>query len=136
MSFSRGSSPPRDRMRVSAPPALAGTFFPLSRLGSPSAAYHHSVSLIPKGRQIPAYPSRFSLCMWTIRASQGALVVKSPPASAGDVRDLRSIPGSGRSPGGGHGHPLQYSCLENLMDRGAWQATGRGVAKSRTRLGD
>ena len=52
-----------------------------------------------------------------------AAVVKNPPANAGDVRDLGSIPGSGRSPGGGHGNPLQYSCLENPMDRGAWQAT-------------
>ena len=49
------------------------------------------------------------------------LVVKNP-ANAGDVRDLGLIPRSGRSPGGGHGNPLQYSCLENPMDRGAWQA--------------
>ena len=54
------------------------------------------------------------------RASQMALVVKNLPANAGDIRDLGSIPGSGRSPGGGHGNPLQYSCLENPMDRGAW----------------
>ena len=52
-----------------------------------------------------------------------ALAVKNPPANAGDVRDESSIPGSGRSPGGGHGNPLQYSCLENFMDRGAWKAT-------------
>ena len=51
-------------------------------------------------------------------------------ASAGDVRNTDSIPRSGRSPGGVHGNPLQYSCLENLTDRGAWQATVRGVAKS------
>ena len=61
-----------------------------------------------------------------------ALVVKNPPANAGDVRDTSSIPGLGRSPGGGHGHPLQYSCLENPMDRGAWQATFHKVTKSRT----
>ena len=48
--------------------------------------------------------------------------IKNPPANAGDVRDASLIPGSGRSPGGGHGNPLQYSCLENLMDRGAWWA--------------
>ena len=48
---------------------------------------------------------------------------KNPPANAGDIRDVGSIPGSGSSPGGGHGNPLQYSCLENLMDRGAWRAT-------------
>ena len=49
-------------------------------------------------------------------------MVKNPPASAGDIRDAGSIPGLGRSPGGGHGNPLQYSCLENATDRGAWQA--------------
>ena len=50
-------------------------------------------------------------------------VVKNPPANAGDMGDAGLIPGSGRSPRGGHGNPLQYSCLENPMDRGAWQAT-------------
>ena len=48
-----------------------------------------------------------------MRASQGALVVKNLPANAGDIRDVGSVPGSERSPGGGHGNPLQYSCLEN-----------------------
>ena len=57
------------------------------------------------------------------------LVVKNPPASAGDIKDVGLIPGSGRSPGGGHGNSLQYSCLENPMDRGAWQATIHGVTK-------
>ena len=56
-------------------------------------------------------------------ASQVALVVNSPPANAGDVGDAGSIPGSGWSPGGGHGNPLQYSCLENPMDRRARKAT-------------
>ena len=65
-----------------------------------------------------------------------ALELKDLPANAGDVRDLSSIPGSGRSPGGGHGNPLQYSCLENPMDRGAWRATVHRVAKSQTRLSD
>ena len=60
------------------------------------------------------------------------LVVKNPFASSGDVRDVSSIPGSGRSPGEGHGNPLQYSCLENPMDRGAWQATVHRVAESDT----
>ena len=50
----------------------------------------------------------------------GGLVVKNPPASAGDARDTGLIPGWGRSPGGGNGNPLQYSCLENATDRGAW----------------
>ena len=62
------------------------------------------------------------------------LVVKNPPANAGDVRDTGSIPGSGRSPGEEHGNPLQYSSLENLMDRGAGWATVHGVAKSQTQL--
>ena len=52
------------------------------------------------------------------------------PANAGDLRDVGLIPGLGRSPGGGHGNPLQYSCLENPMDRGAWWAMVHGVAKS------
>ena len=80
--------------------------------------------------------------MW---ASQVALVVKNPPANAGDIRNVGSIPGSGRSPGGGHGYPLQYSYLENSMDggaqwarvhmdRGGWWARVHRVAKSRTQL--
>ena len=69
-------------------------------------------------------------------AFQEVLVVKNPPASAGDLRDEGSIPVSGRSSEGGHGNPLQYSCLENPTDRGAWQATVHRVAKSRTQLRD
>ena len=57
------------------------------------------------------------------------LVAKNPPANAGNIRDAGSIPGSGRPSGGGHGNPLQYSCLENPMDRGAWQAIGHRVAQ-------
>ena len=55
-------------------------------------------------------------------------------ASEGDIGDVGSIPGSGRSPGEGNGNPLQYSCLENPTDRGAWRATGHGVAKGGTQL--
>ena len=65
-------------------------------------------------------------------ASQVAPVVKNLPATAGDIRDEGLIPGSGRSPGGGYGNPLQYSCLENPMDRGAWQATIHRVTQSCT----
>ena len=65
---------------------------------------------------------------------QVVLVVKSMPANAGDFRDAGSIPGSGRSPGGGHGNPFQYSCLENPMDRGTWWATVHEVAGSQTLL--
>ena len=63
-------------------------------------------------------------------------MANNPPVNSGEVRDAGSIPGSGRSPKGGHGNPLQYSCLENPMDRGAWQATVYGVAKSWTQLSD
>ena len=65
-------------------------------------------------------------------ASQVALVVKNPPARAGDIRDTGSIPGLERAPGGGHGNPLPYSCLENLMDRGAWRAIVHRDSKSWT----
>ena len=62
-------------------------------------------------------------------ASQVALVVKNPLANAGNIRERGLIPGVGRSLGGGHSNPLQYSCLENPMDRGAWQATVYGVTR-------
>ena len=61
-------------------------------------------------------------------------MVENSPASAGDIRDVGSIPGSGRSPGGGHGNSLQYSCLENPTDRGAWWVAVHRVAQSCTRL--
>ena len=67
--------------------------------------------------------------MW---ASQVVLVVKNLPADAGDIRDMGSIPGLGRFPEEGHGNPLQHSCLENPVDRGAWRATIHGVAQSQT----
>ena len=66
-------------------------------------------------------------------------MVKNLPATAGDIResrDMGSIPGSGRFPEGGHGNPLQYSCVENSMDIGAWQTTVYGVTKSWTGLSD
>ena len=69
----------------------------------------------------------FLVLFW---ASQVALVVKNLPANAGDARDTGSIPGWGRSLGVGNGNPLQYSCLENPMDREAWWATVRGARKS------
>ena len=65
--------------------------------------------------------------------SHVALVVKNLPINAGDIRGV-SIPGSGRSPGGGHDNPLQHSCLENPKDRGAWWAIVQRVSKSRTQL--
>ena len=76
-------------------------------------------ALVPLGRR-----SR------VVEASQVALVVKNPPANAGDIRDAGLVPGLGRYPGGEHGNPLQYSCLENPMDRGARLAIVHRVAKS------
>ena len=75
--------------------------------------------------------------MWHIINCWASLVtrlVKNLPANVGDTRDGGSIPGLGRSPEDGNGNPLQQSCLENFMDRGAWQATVHGVAKTWTRL--
>ena len=67
------------------------------------------------------------------RASQMAQVVKNPPANAEDLRGKGLIPGLGRSPGGGHSNPLQYSCLENPMDREVWWATvHKGYTESDT----
>ena len=70
--------------------------------------------------------------IYCIMGFLGALVVKNPPANARDISDVGSIPGLGRSPGGGHGNPLQYPCLGNPVGRGTWQATVRRAAKSRT----
>ena len=78
----------------------------------------------------------FNYYLYYFWASQVVLVVKSPPANPGDKRDGGLIPGLGRSPGEGYGNPLQYSCLKNLMDRGACQSTVHRVAKSQTRLSD
>ena len=64
----------------------------------------------------------------------GGTMVKNPPANAGDTRDASLIPGLGISPGEGHGNPLQYSCLENSMDRRAWWTTVHGVTNNWTRL--
>ena len=72
----------------------------------------------------------FSQVRMTNRASQMALVVRNLPANAEDIRVMGSIPGSGRSAGGGHGNPLQYFCQENPMDRGAWWVTVHRTAQS------
>ena len=89
------------------------------------------------GAQCEAWTSSFlreDLC--NCCPFQVVLVVKHLLANAGDIRDVGLIPRSGRSPGRGHGNPLQYSCLENSMDRGAWWARVHSVAKSRTRLSE
>ena len=67
-------------------------------------------------------------------SSQVTLVIKNLPANVGDIRDVGLIPGSGKSPGEGNGNPLQYSCLENPMDRGAWRATVHSIIRSQTQL--
>ena len=86
---------------------------------------HRTVSpASDRRRVIGGVGSDFFLAFWG--ASQVVLVVKNLPANAGDVRDPSSIPGLGRSPGGEHGNPLQYSCLENPMDRGSWWAMIHG----------
>ena len=69
---------------------------------------------------------------FTLRVFLGGAVAKNPTANAGDTGDVSLIPGSGRSPGGGSGNPLQYSCTGYPMDRGAWWATAHGVSKSWT----
>ena len=76
------------------------------------------------------------LFLYRTKLHSGGRVVKSWPARAKAAREEGSVPGSGRSPGGGNGNLLQYSCLENLMDTGAWWAAAHGVAKSQARLTD
>ena len=109
MPFSRESSWPRDQVQVS---CFASRFFTVwTTMVSPNKSY---LSLLG--------------------VSQVALVIKNPPAHAGDIKDTGSILGCERFPGGGHGILLQCSCLENSMDRGAWWASVHGVTKSQTQL--
>ena len=74
--------------------------------------------------------------LWLSNMNEGFPGGSEVKVSACNAGDLGSIPGSGRSPGEGNGNPLQYSCLEDPMERGAWWATVHGVTKSRTRLSD
>ena len=76
----------------------------------------------------------FNCYLHRFRASQVELMVKNSPVHAEDLRDMGSIPGLGRSLGGGQGNPLQYLCLENPIDRGVWWATAHRVAKSQSHL--
>ena len=82
--------------------------------------------------------ARNSVLTYMRKGFPGGSVVNNSPANAGDPRDMGSLPGWGRSPGGGHGNPLRSSCLENPMDRGAWQATvdGVGLQRVQTQLSD
>ena len=74
--------------------------------------------------------------LMNVGVSQVVLVVKNSLVNAGDIRDVGLIPGLGRSPGGEHGNPLQYSCPENPMDRGSWWSTVHGVMNGQTHLSD
>ena len=120
-----------DNSRISSPPSL-----PRSSDGKESVCNARDQDLITGSERSPGEGNGSPLqssCLINIihiGASQVALVVKNLPANAGDVKDMGSIPGLGRSPGGGYGNPLQYSCLENPMDRGAWWAAVHRVAKS------
>ena len=99
----------------------------ISRFSSVAPSEHRN--LFPRRCwEVPAAVEREPA--WASRRLRG----EEPPASAGHTRDVGSMPGSGRTPGGGHGNPFQCSCLENPTDRGAWRATVHGVAKSRTQL--
>ena len=99
-------------------------------LGRQEAGEHVSGTGRKTGNRRLAEPHLPTFATSDLRASLIAQSVKNPPANAGDIRDPSSIPGSGSSPGGGNSNPLQYSCLENPMDRGAWRATVHGVVKS------
>ena len=95
-----------------------------------------AVSLVPFSIKTLKVLSRTSLfkCIYTLIKLPWWHSSKESACNAGAAGDRSSIPGLGRSPGGGHGNPVQYSCLQNPMDRGAWQATVHGVTKSRTWL--
>ena len=123
ISFSRGSSRPRDWTHVSCVSCTEGRFF---YLWVPGEAQHLRCIIILKISLYLPYSS--------FEASQVALVVKNLPANAGDVRNVGSLPGLGRSSGGRHDSPLQYFCLENPMNRGAWWTILHGVAMSQIQL--
>ena len=106
----------------------AFVFLPRTAVRSTTSG-HHRPAFIPRDPSKKLAPGSERFLRGT-PGFPGSASGKEPPANAGDIRDAGSIPGSGRSPGGGHGKPLQFSCLENPTDRGAWQA------KSRTHLRD
>ena len=114
--------------------------WPTLKKGCPGGALPHNRLIMgdvnsAMGHISPCDGAEASLhCLYSV--SLQCLVVKNPPANAGDTRDMGRIPGSGRSPGGGHGNPLQCSRLESPLNRGAWQAIVHRVAKSWTWLSD
>ena len=122
ISFSRGSSWPRDQIQVS---CTAGGFFTIW-------ATREALTLTLRNYEFYSF-----LSVKIFRgASQVVLAVKNLPANAGNIKRHGFDTWSGRSSGGGNGNPLQYSCLENSVHRGAWRATVHRVAKSRTWLSD
>ena len=140
MPHSRGSSRPRDQTCILQLLHWQMVSLPIAPLGKPTILIYLnkviSCVLIFMFCQFAQLLSRAQLfkTLWTIvQASQVALVVKNPLANAGG-RDAGLIPGSGRSPGGGEGSPLQYSCLENSTHREAWQAPVHKIAQRWTRL--
>ena len=128
------TSPTQERPRQHS--SLPIGFFPLHQRISTSFFRKYQVKQFP----IPkAMSSTFKGCKLNQSCLEpgdfpDGVAIKNLPANAGDIRDAGPAPESGRSPGGGHGNPLQYSCLENSTDRGAWQATVHGATKSQTRL--
>ena len=94
------------------------------------AEMHGNSSMI----QLTQFNCYLRMCYAQVRAFQVAILLKNLPANAGDTRDSGSISGSGRSPGVQNGNPLQYSCLGNTMDGGAWWATVHGAAESQTQV--
>ena len=110
-----------------------GFSFTISLLAPPLlSSYFSASSFTPLLRLLLI----FLLSLLLFPSPMVVLVIKNLPANAGDLRDAGVTPGSRRSPGGGHGNPLQYSCLENSTDRGAWWATVHKVTKSWTLLSD
>ena len=100
--------------------------------------FHHYLGIINQrsGRKVPEVQVTKIGDLRLIMGFLHGSVVKNPPANTGDSGDLGSIPGSGRSPGGGKGNPLHYSFLENLMGRGAWRGTVHSISKGRTQPSD
>ena len=125
------STPGFSRRQPSLLPRTPLPFYPPAKL-FPSGQSHlrgHSCGKSP----LPS-PGRFSEWYFCLSGFPGGSSGKYPPANAGDTRDASSVPGLGRSLGGEHGNPLQYCCLENPSDRGAWWATIHRVTKSCTQL--
>ena len=129
----------RESVRVAQPWGVKATFTDHTSshegwLSDKTPSYKNTSQVEPGEITKSTYSINFDLHKGQFQASQMVLVVKNPLANAGDIRDMCSVPGLGRSPGGGHGNPLQYSSLENPKDRGDWWATVHRVPKSQTRL--